>query len=419
MHKIRSSGIIKNMKLVLKLKLVTDHETDALLQETSLEFLHVCNFLSRSAFENQTFGKFDLQRIAYHAAMAKYSIPSQLVIRAIANVCSSYKTLLTQIGNHNAEVERFNSCCKPEDRKEFRVLTQITFQPNTSVTFDSRVMILDTDQYRVSLRTLSKRVWIAFQAGERRKHLLQYAGGQADLKRSGKDWYLFQTIELPEAETLPTTNHLGVDVGICTVASATDGTKTVRFPGDRIRNVRNHYYQLRRGLQRHNTKSSRKRVRTLRDKESRRVRDYNHLISRRIVEQAKRTNSTIVLEDLEGIREGVKVTKSQRRERFSWAYAQLIGFIVYKAQLEGIPVLFVPPDYTSKTCSKCYYMADANRTTQAWFQCRKCGFCWHADDNAAINIRFLGAESVRQKRPVCMQEFLHTDRRKPLRSRPG
>jgi len=403
------------MKLVLKLKLLTDPETDALLRETSLEYLHVCNFLSRSAFENRTFRQFDLHRLAYHTAMATFDIPSQLVIRALANVCSSYKTLLAQIRNHNTDVERFNACCQPEDRQEFRVLTLIAFQPNTAVTFDQRVMLLDTEQHRVSLRTLSKRVWIAFQAGERRKHLLQYAKGQADLKRSGKDWYLFQTLEVPEAELQTTTNHLGVDIGICTVASATDGVKTVRFSGSKIRAVRNHHYQLRRGLQRHNTKSSRKRVRTLMNKESRRVRGYNHLVSRRIVEQAKRTNSTIVLEDLEGIREGVKVgDKSQRRERFSWAYAQLIGFIVYKAQQEGIPVIFVPPHYTSKTCSECHYMADANRTTQAWFQCRKCGFCWHADDNAAINIRFLGAESVRQKRPVCMQEYLHTDRRKPL-----
>lgn len=236
---------------------------------------------------------------------------------------------------------------------------------------------------------------------------------------------------MPEAEPVATTEHIGVDLGICTVASSTDGSHTLRFPGDRIRRTRNHHYELRRGLQRHNTKSSRKRVRKLRDKESRIVRDYNHLISRRVIEQAQRTNSTIVLEDLEGIRkplcgapnaslpreafrEGVKVRKSQRRERFSWAYAQLIGFIVYKAKLAGIPVLFVPPDYTSKTCSQCHYMHDANRVTQAWFQCKECGFCWHADDNAAINIRFLGAESVCHKRPVCMQEYLHTDRRKPL-----
>ncbi len=93
--------------------------------------------------------------------------------------------------------------------------------------------------------------------------------------------------------------------------------------------------------------------------------------------------------------------------------------MVYKAQLAGIPVMFVPPDYTSKTCSECHYMHDANRITQAWFKCRKCGFCWNADDNASINIRFLGGASTSQKRTVCMQEHLHTDRRKPHRLRCG
>jgi transposase len=58
-------------------------------------------------------------------------------------------------------------------------------------------------------------------------------------------------------------------------------------------------------------------------------------------------------------------------------------------------------------------MHDANRLTQAWFKCKECGFCWNADDNASINIRFLGAESTCQKRTVYMQEYLHTDRRKP------
>jgi len=130
------------------------------------------------------------------------------------------------------------------------------------------------------------------------------------------------------------------------------------------------------------------------------------------VMQAKRTNSRIVLEDLEGIREGLRVPKSQRYERMSWSYFQLQQMIVYKAKLAGIPVIFVPADYTSKTCSQCHCMHDCNRVTQAWFKCRECGFCWNADDNAAMNIRFLGAASTCQKRTVCMQEVLHTDRRK-------
>lgn len=397
------------MKLVLKLKLLTNSETDMLLRETTQEYARVCDYLSRIAFENRVFSKFELQRIGYHTVMTTFAIPSQLVIRAIANVCASYKTLFAQIKAHN-------QTCTPEDRLE---LTQIEFQPNTAVTYDLRVMLLDTAGKRVSLRLLRKRIWLDFQAGAERESLLAYAQGQADLKRCGKDWFLLQTLEMPDAEPVETTNHLGVDLGICTVASATDGKQTLRFPGSKLRAIRSHHYELRRGLQRHNTRSSRRRVRLLRDKESRRARDYNHLASRRIVELAKRTNSTIVLENLDGIREGVKVRKSQRRERFSWAYAQLQGFIVYKAQRTGIPVLFVPPAYTSKTCSRCHYMSDCNRQTQAWFKCRECGFAWNADDNAALNIRFLGAESVCQKRTVFMQEYLHTDRRKPLASAMG
>jgi putative transposase len=256
---------------------------------------------------------------------------------------------------------------------------------------------------------------LLFLIGEPRQPLLEYARGQADLKRYGKDWFLFQTLEAPAAEPVETTDFIGVDAGVCTVASAADGRQTLRFPGNKMRHIRTHHDHLRRGLQRHNTRSSRRRVRKLRDKESRTVRAYNHGISRHLVDLAKRTNSTLVLEDLEGLRAGVKVPKSQRRERFSWAYAQLQAFILYKARLAGIPVFFVLPDYTSKTCSRCHYMSDRNRASQAWFQCRECGFCCHADDNAACNIRFLGAESTCQKRTVSMQEVLHTDRRKPLR----
>ena len=175
---------------------------------------------------------------------------------------------------------------------------------------------MDTDKERVSIRTLSRRISLEFEVGEKRKHLLPYVKGQADLKRYGKKWYLFQIIDVPEAEPVSTANYIGVDSGICTVAPSTDGCHTLRFPGNRIRRTRSHYHELRRGLQRHNTKSSRKKVRTLRDKESRTVRDYNHVISRRIIEQAQRTNSMIVLENLDGIREGVTVRQGRRREGF-------------------------------------------------------------------------------------------------------
>src|SRR5882724_9734922 len=212
------------MKLILKLKLKTDNNTDQLLRETTKRYQQGCNRLSEIAFENQTFFKYDLQKIAYCRIRTEFDLPSQLVIRAIAEVCSSYKTLKAQIGEHNRT-------CKPQDR---RVLECIEFHPNLAVPYDERLLLVDTARKRVSLRTLHKRIWIDFQAGEKRTYLLPYIQGQADLKRYGKKWYLYQTIEVPEGDPVLTTNFVGVDSGIATVASSTDGCETLRFPGARI-----------------------------------------------------------------------------------------------------------------------------------------------------------------------------------------
>src|ERR1043166_8904143 len=210
------------MKLILKLKLKTDQNTDQLLRETTKRYQQGCNRLSKIAFEYQSFFKFDLQQIAYCRIRTELDLPAQLVIRAIAEVCAAYKTLKSQIREHNRS-------CIPEDR---RVLECIEFHPNLAIPYDERVLMVDTARKRVSLRTLHKRIWIDFQAGEKRTYLLQYIQGQADLKRIGKQWYLYQTLEVPEADPLCTTNHLGVDCGIATVASSTDGCQTLCFPGN-------------------------------------------------------------------------------------------------------------------------------------------------------------------------------------------
>src|SRR5882724_3957051 len=173
------------MKLILKLKLKTDNNTDQLLRETTKRYQQGCNRLSEIAFENQTFFKYDLQKIAYSRIRVELDLPSQLVIRAIAEVCCAYKTLKAQIGEHNRS-------CKPEDRRE---LERIEFHPNLAVPYDARILLVDTARKRVSLRTLHKRVRIDFVAGEKRSSLLPYIQGQADLKRIGKKWYLYQTME--------------------------------------------------------------------------------------------------------------------------------------------------------------------------------------------------------------------------------
>jgi IS605 OrfB family transposase len=123
-------------------------------------------------------------------------------------------------------------------------------------------------------------------------------------------------------------------------------------------------------------------------KEARFRRHENHVISKAIVQSAKDTGRGIGLEDLEGIRDRTTARGGDARNRLSgWAFHQLRGFIAYKAQDAGIPVVLVDPRNTSRTCSACGHCEKANRKSQAEFECKHCGFSANADWNAALNIR--------------------------------
>jgi IS605 OrfB family transposase len=135
-------------------------------------------------------------------------------------------------------------------------------------------------------------------------------------------------------------------------------------------------------LQRKNTPSAKRRR-----KEARRARDINHKIAKQVVGEAERTGRGIALEELTGIRERVRLRKPQRATHSSWAFAQLGAFIAYKARKAGVPVVYVDPAYTSRTCTECGHLDRANRVSQAWFACRNCGFVDHADRNGSRNIR--------------------------------
>ena len=83
-------------------------------------------------------------------------------------------------------------------------------------------------------------------------------------------------------------------------------------------------------------------------KESRFVNDVNHCVSKAIVKKAKRTEHGIALEDLTGIRERVWIRKPQRTQLHSWSFADLGSKIAYKAEMYGVPVVYVDPRNTSR-----------------------------------------------------------------------
>ena len=125
-------------------------------------------------------------------------------------------------------------------------------------------------------------------------------------------------------------------------------------------------------------------------KESNRVQQILHQVSKTIVQQAKDKQLGIAMEKLTGIRKLYRHGNGQGSNyRFrlnSWSYAELQRQIEYKARWEGLPVIYVNPSGTSAKCSACgsrmMRIPEENRK----LKCASCGFAVDRDVNTAKNI---------------------------------
>jgi len=207
--------------------------------------------------------------------------------------------------------------------------------------------------------------------------------GGADLVWRRGTYYLNVTQSKEAPELTETTETLGVDLGIINLATDSTGET---FSGAHVHEIRQRYHKRRQILQQVGTRSAKRRLKKMSGREKRFQKDTNHRISKALVSKAARTRKALALEDLTGIRERVTVRRENRYERHSWAFFQLRLYIAYKAAWAGVPVRFVDPRNTSRTCCQCGHCEKANRQSQASFLCKQCGFCLHADMNAARNI---------------------------------
>lgn len=177
-------------------------------------------------------------------------------------------------------------------------------------------------------------------------------------------------------------NWIGVDLNATShcVVIANPKTGKVTKLGKQAPHIHQKYKKLRASLQ---SKKLYKKLKQTKGRESRIVKDINHKIVNKIVKTAIESNSGIKLEKLTNIRKNKKNQKSFRYALHSWSYYQLGMIIAYKALLAGIPLQYISPAYTSKTCSLCNNLGKRNGK---FFKCVNCGHIDHADANAAFNI---------------------------------
>ena len=243
------------------------------------------------------------------------------------------------------------------------------------------------EQDKISICAFGGRITIPLIYGKYQADRFDVMKGEIDLTYRNGKFYLLCTMDVPENDPIVPTDYLGVDFGIVNIAADSDGNT---YTGATVEQVRRKHHRNRKTLQRKGTKGAKKRLKKLAGREARFRKHENHVISKTVVKLAKGTDRGIVLENLKGINGRTTVRRSDRARHFRWSFSQLRSFIEYKAKLVGVPVIAVDPRNTSRTCNICGHCEKANRTSQAIFLCKSCGYSVNADFNAARNLAGLG-----------------------------
>lgn len=245
-------------------------------------------------------------------------------------------------------------------------------------------------KYWLKIPTKQRRqFWVAIKVAKEKEELLGYKFCDSKIAKKKNGWFAHIIIEKEIIVKNDYKDILGIDLGIRRVASVVQLSNGVTsFYGKELREIRGHYFHLRKNL---GTKKANKTIKKIADTEKRKVNDQLHKISRDIVNQASRTDSLIVLGDLNGIRDKSDKGRKFNRKLNSMPFAKLSNYITYKANWSGIRVIKVNEAYTSQTCHKC---GELGRRTNGLFKC-KCGYKDNSDRNGAINIakRGLGEAS--------------------------
>ena len=195
------------------------------------------------------------------------------------------------------------------------------------------------------------------------------------------DRYAYISVTVATREEIVTERHIGVDLnttGHCAVIAVKETGKVYKL-GKKANHTHLKYKNIRKRLQK---ASAFKVIARVKNRESRIIKDTNHKISRFLINLAVREKGGISLEKLQDIRRRTVSSKNFKYSLNSWSFYQLGKFIAYKAKLAGIPITYIDPAYTSKTCSRCGLVG--NRSNK-YFQCPK-GHVEHADVGAAFNI---------------------------------
>jgi IS605 OrfB family transposase len=393
-----------DQSVVIKAQLLNiDDETAQAFSNTMCKYRDACNFISQYIFEHAfELKQSKLNKALYHDLRDKFELKSQMAQSAIKTVIARYKTVKTQLFQHPFRYDTGKKDGKGRGiwAQIYRDLTwlwqPINFKrPQLDLQRGRDWSYLSTTN-QLSLNTLNGRRKVDFGCKGFDQYLDQTKwkfGSLKMLQLRGK-WYihLSATTAIPEFEAEQAVHVVGIDRGLRFLAACYDEKgKSILFSGQKILRKRRKYKKLRAELQAKGTKSAKRRLKKIGQRENRWMSDVNHRLTKTLIDHYG-SNTIYALEDLTDVRFGTeKSPKDQRYEIVSWAFYQFEQFLTYKANLNSSAVVKVPAKYTSQRCPKCGRIHKDNRDHELHlYTCDKCGYKSNDDRLAAMNIQFLG-----------------------------
>lgn len=206
------------------------------------------------------------------------------------------------------------------------------------------------------------------------------------------NWYACFSCIVEPKSLPPTDKVVGVDLGLTTFATLSDGGEIARQRWMK-RDAKDiaRLQRKKEGLPK-GSPERRKAVRALQhayQRSTNRRKDFAHQESRKLVNEYQ----FIAFEDLDIQNMQQGSWKTIRRGIADVAWRQFVQFTTYKAEEAGRGVALVDPRGTTQMCSGCGEIVPKDLSVRK-HECPHCGLSLNRDHNAALNILARGLSSV-------------------------
>lgn len=319
---------------------------------------------------NRSINRTRMQKDNYARLRAEYpELPSQFVCIAMRDAAGAVRSW-----NSNHPKRQWN--LKASRKKK-------------TINYDLRVMSLRGNLLSLSATRGEKRQRILLPDipdwFDRRYPERSLNAAKLVLNPDGRSASIMLIYRLSQSTLVEQGDVLGVDLGQHSLFVDSRGGE---ISYSHMQGVKRRYAHNRKTLQEKGTRSAHRRLKAMRHREERFIRNTNHRASKQL---ANTPNvSVIAFEDLTYIRrqarKGTKTGRMRRNMLNQWPFSQLQEFTAYKAAQNGVMTMMIDPAYTSQKCNHCGYV-DARNRDHARFDCLRCGHSDNADHNAALNIR--------------------------------